>query len=127
MYPHAFHVAAFGLAERILYKKGRRAVRLAGFALYQQHLRRLLDSHAPGLADAAAIAPLLEPGALEARGRALKALEDQLDAITCAVAALIAWRHGVAPGEVFGDSASGYIAVPGMWLNPNFVAPKGSG
>ncbi|MCA9830587.1 MAG: DUF429 domain-containing protein [Dehalococcoidia bacterium] len=126
MYPHAFHVAAFGLDERILYKKGRRATRLAGMARYQALLGALLDDWAPEVAADARVRELLAPDALKAKGKALKAVEDQLDAISCAVAALMAGRDGICRGEVFGDPATGSIAVPGMRRDSRFIAPTAS-
>jgi predicted RNase H-like nuclease len=127
MYPHAFHVAEFGLPERLAYKKGRRAARLRGFAEYQDRLRQLADSLAPGLAASGAIAATLDPAALAVRGRGLKALEDRLDALTCALAALIAWRVGIVADDVFGDAAEGYIAVPGLHRTPFFMARRRTG
>lgn len=122
MYPHAFHVAAFGLDERIVYKKGRRAVRLAGLARYQGLLQGLLERWTPGVTGDPRVAALLDRGATAARGTALKALEDQLDALTCMVSAVIARREGIRRGEVFGDPIAGSIAVPGMHLDSRFMA-----
>ena len=126
MYPHAFHVTVFGLEERILYKKGRRATRVAGMAQYQSLLGGLLDEWAPEVAADARVRGLLAADALEARGKGLKAVEDQLDAISCAVAALIAGRDGISQGEVFGDPETGSIAVPGMRRDSRFIARTAS-
>jgi len=126
MYPHAFHVAAFGLDERIPYKKGRRATRLTGMAQYQVLLGVLLEEWAPGVGADARVRGLLAADALEAKGKALKAVEDQLDAISCAVAALMAGKDGIGRGEVFGDPATGSIAVPGMRRDSRFIAPTAS-
>jgi predicted RNase H-like nuclease len=122
MYPHAFHVAAFGLERRLGYKKGRIAGRKAELAVYQEQLRAMVGRLAPGLADDERVVDVLASSALTATGRALKALEDRLDALTCALAALIAWRDGISAGDVFGDAESGYIAVPGLLRDPRFVA-----
>lgn len=122
MYPHAFHVAAFGLEQRILYKKGRRATRVAGMAAYQAHLSALLAGWAPGVLCEPPVEALLSGGALEARGSALKAVEDQMDAVTCMVAALMAGRDGIGRDEVFGEPATGTIAVPGMRRDSRFIA-----
>jgi predicted RNase H-like nuclease len=126
MYPHAFHVAAFRLDRRLAYKKGRIAMRREAFAVYQEHLRTLAAAEAPELPGEPRIAEVLAAGALEARGTALKALEDRLDALTCALAALIAWRGGMAPGDVFGERETGYIAVPGLSRDARFVARTGA-
>src|SRR6202011_3447427 len=47
-----------------------------------------------------------------AAGPQLKALEDQLDAITCAYVAAHWWYWGLERNDVLGDSQSGYIVVP---------------
>ncbi len=122
MYPHAFHVAVFGLEERILYKKGRRAVRLAGLARYQELLRGMLERWTPEVAMDPGVRALLRSPALEARGAALKAVEDQLDALTCMLSAVVARQEGIRRGEVFGDPIAGSIAVPGMHLDSRFMA-----
>ncbi|MGD9932690.1 MAG: DUF429 domain-containing protein [Dehalococcoidia bacterium] len=122
MYPHAFHVTVFGLEERILYKKGRRATRVAGMGRYQAFLRALLEEWAPRVGADPRIRALLAPVALEARGRALKAVEDQLDAVSCVMAAMMAGRDGISRGEVFGDPETGSIAVPGMRRDSRFIA-----
>ncbi|MCC7364950.1 MAG: DUF429 domain-containing protein [Dehalococcoidia bacterium] len=111
-YPHAVHVAQFGLARILRYKKGRVAERCAGLAQYQVLLRDLAARVAPGLAGDALLEGVLSVDAMVLRGRARKQLEDQLDAVTCALTAYIAWRDGIAPEEVFGDAATGYIVVP---------------
>ncbi|MEZ4480306.1 MAG: DUF429 domain-containing protein [Dehalococcoidia bacterium] len=107
-------------------RRGRRATRLAGMARYQALLGALLDDWAPEVAADARVRELLAPDALKAKGKALKAVEDQLDAISCAVAALMAGRDGICRGEVFGDPATGSIAVPGMRRDSRFIAPTAS-
>jgi predicted RNase H-like nuclease len=121
MYPHAFHVAAFELERRIAYKKGRIASRRVGFGQYQALLATLLEREAPALLDEPAVAAILDPAAVAIGGARLKEVEDMLDALTCAVAALIAWRHGIRKGDVFGDAVNGYIAVPGLHRIPRFM------
>jgi predicted RNase H-like nuclease len=127
MYPHAFHVVAFQLQRRLGYKKGRIAARREAFALYQEALRLLLATQAPDVAADPRVAALLRHEVLAARGRALKAVEDQLDALSCALAALIAWRFGLVRDEVFGDAETGYIAVPGLARDSRFIAPRTPG
>jgi predicted RNase H-like nuclease len=51
-----------------------------------------------------------DPAAL--RGRALKAYEDTLDAITCAYTAYYLWHHGPARTRVYGTIADGHILTP---------------
>lgn len=123
VYPHAAHVCWFELSERIRYKRkpqwGVEGSR-EGMRLLQGHLRAHLAKFAPEL-----LAPLtaaLDPGATLVRGRALKKLEDQLDAITCTLAALRAWRDGLPPADVLGEGLTGYVAVPGLGLDRRFRA-----
>lgn len=111
VYPHAAHVVLFGLAERIKYKKGTLAQKRDGLHELQEHLRVLLRPH-PAILEAASIHSALAPVSNTVGGRALKHVEDQLDALTCAYVAYYAWRHGFAARRVFGDAESGYILVP---------------
>jgi predicted RNase H-like nuclease len=127
MYPHAFHVVAFQLERRLGYKKGRVAARRVAFGQYQAALGALLARLAPAVAVDPRMVSLLSPEATIVGGRALKAVEDQLDAVSCAIAALIAWRHGLVPREVFGDALTGYIAVPELARDARFMARKASG
>lgn len=121
MYPHAFHVTAFELEERVPYKKGPLASRRGALQVYQTHLAALLAREAPSVASDARLDAVLDPVATAARGRPLKHLEDQLDALTCALSALIAWREGLHPADIFGDTLTGYIAVPGLHRDPRFA------
>ncbi len=114
MYPHAAHVVYFTLERRLLYKKGRLSARRTGLAGYQSLLATLLERDLPGVAASLELHALLGEGSLIGGGRALKHVEDQLDALTCAYAAFIAWRDGITPEEVFGSHPDGYIVVPGM-------------
>lgn len=111
-YPHAAHVAHFGLRTILQYKKGPLESRRAGLRAYQQHLRTLLRRLAPTLLADPPIAHLLEPARVQCGGREVKAVEDRLDAITCALMAVAAWREGLAAGDVFGRPESGCIAIP---------------
>ncbi|HEY9734898.1 MAG TPA: hypothetical protein V6D06_01405, partial [Trichocoleus sp.] len=46
------------------------------------------------------------------QGKALKAVEDQLDSLICAYAAAHWWVWGTERNWVLGDRTSGYIVVP---------------
>lgn len=109
VFPHAVTVALLGAPRSLKYKKGPRSDRLIALVEFQ----RLLREHAAvaGLATGALDAWLLADLALH-RGAALKAHEDQLDAIACAFAGYQAWRHGPGSFQVFGDASDGYIVVP---------------
>lgn len=121
-YPHALHVVQFRLTERLPYKrkKGRSVAFVRGvLQTYQRRLRACLDEDLPGLSPH--LLDILDPSAVAARGVALKRLEDRLDAVTCAHAAFVAWRDGVQPREVLGDS-HGYVCVPGLASDARFAA-----
>lgn len=116
VFPHAWHVVAFGLPERIRYKKKRgmrEADCRAGLATLQAHLRAHLARELPALLPDPTVAAALTPPPGTMTGMLRKALEDRLDALACACAAWQAWRDGVAAGDLFGDAADGFILVPG--------------
>ncbi len=111
VFPHPAHVALFDLPRTIKYKRkpGRTPDFIAAeFARYQHLLQGLRDADPPltALDEIAAV----DTAAL--RGRALQALEETLDAITCAYVASYAWRHGPARQRVYGSVAEGHILVP---------------
>jgi len=123
VYPHALHVCWFELAERIRYKRKPQwkvAGSRAGLRELQGYLRDALNAFAPELLEP--LAADLAPEATDAKGRALKQLEDRLDAIACMLAALRAWRDGMRPGDVLGGGLTGYVAVPGLALDCRFGA-----
>jgi predicted RNase H-like nuclease len=110
-YPHPAMVTLFRL-DRVLKYKAKLAIphmqRLAAFRMYQQHLSRLRTG-APALT----LPPsLLAEEHLVKKGKALKAYEDQLDAVFCAYLALYYWWWGAERCRIFGDSAQGYIVSP---------------
>ncbi len=115
VYPHPGLVEVFCLPQRLRYKKGKVAERRAGLAALAALLDRLRDADPPLLGPA-----LPEIEAL--RGRALKALEDRLDARFCAWVASVWARHGTARVHLFGDPAGGHIAVPFGPLVPGGTA-----
>jgi len=107
VYPHPTIIEAFGLSERLVYK----AKKGVSVDRRRQGLRELA-THLHGLEVAAPPlrAPLVRIGD-EVRGRALKAIEDQLDARVCAWVALL-WHDDPRRVRLFGDQATGHIAVP---------------
>ncbi|MBI3247775.1 MAG: DUF429 domain-containing protein [Deltaproteobacteria bacterium] len=111
VYPHPAMVTLFRL-DRILKYKAKptisHAQRVAEFRRYQRLLAGL-RRHDPPLA---LPKPLLSDIHLTHRGRALKAYEDQLDAVFCAYLALYYWRWGAERCRMFGDITRGYIVVP---------------
>lgn len=131
VFPHAAMVSLFNLERILKYKKGRLADRRQGLL----QLRQLLLSHLPGLEPGLDIAELpLVPN----QGAALKALEDQLDALVCAYVAAHWWVWGTQRNWVLGGEiavtpsewslagstqsqflATGYIVVPQLKQGPH--------
>ncbi|MEL7538034.1 MAG: DUF429 domain-containing protein [Pseudomonadota bacterium] len=110
-YPHPSIVELFGLAERLKYKKGRVDAKRLG----QIHLAELLRNglrHLPfDVRFSDRILHHFDPERiLRLRGKALKENEDALDSVVCLlIAALYAVGNR---GNLYGDTACGYIWVP---------------
>lgn len=124
VYPHAMHIVAFQLPERLKYKRKRgRSTGVIRHELrnYQQLLAGTLDAAIPGLVAHPAVQQALDPASAGARGTALKRLEDVLDALTCLFAAYTAWRDGLPLADLLGDWRSGAVAVPGISRDPRFA------
>ena len=112
VYPHPAHVSLFALPRTLKYKarKGRSlADRQGELNRYHRLLLGLRDSDPPLKADGDG---LLAENIHVLRGRALKAHEDRLDAVTCAYVAAYLWHHGPAQTRAYGDVESGHILVP---------------
>lgn len=111
VYPHPAMVVLFSL-DKVLKYKAKPSIshdqRLAEFRTYQQHLRNL-RARVPSLLLPHA---LLDDVQLAKRGRALKAYEDQLDAVFCAYLALYYWWWGTRRCRIFGNVEQGYIIAP---------------
>jgi predicted RNase H-like nuclease len=123
VYPHAFHVTLFALAERLPYKRKRR--RSTAFIRdhlrgYQLFLQDALEQLWPCVAGAPAVTELLAADACLARGTALKDFEDRLDALSCALAAWLAWSWGLTDADVLGHWRDGAVVVPGLRFDPRF-------
>ncbi len=112
-YPHPSIIEIFGLERRLLYKKGRVADKRAGQARLASLIASLRDSPVLGLEIPADFEMFFDVNRIgNLKGRALKTNEDALDSILCLyIAALYATDR---PGQVFGDSRSGYIWVPSI-------------
>ncbi len=113
VFPHPAHIVFFGLGHIIRYKKGRVAARRRGLDEYRGHLTALLEATLPGVLGAPALVPLLAVSLASLRGRELKAVEDTLDALTCALVAYHCWAPGSEGFEMFGCAECGHIVVPG--------------
>ena len=105
VHPHAASVQLFELDQIVKYKKGTLAQRAAGLAT----LRALILDKLPRLNPALERPELPE---IPTTGKALKACEDQLDALLCAYIAAHWWHWGRDRNDVLGDSKRGYIVVP---------------
>lgn len=105
VYPHPALIEVFGLPERLAYKKGPVAGRRDGLCTLDTLLGTLADADPPLRAPPMAITD-------DTRGRALKGVEDALDARFCAWIASAWDRRGPEAFRMFGDAGSGHIAVP---------------
>ena len=114
VYPHTIHVRLFALDERLPYKrkKGRRLVdRRNVLCRYQSYLESVLRGEARGvLRSRELLRTLSHSTTMAAKGISLKRLEDELDAVTCALAAYLFWRRP-SGWEMLGD-LDGYIVTP---------------
>ncbi len=106
VHPHAASVQLFRLDRIVKYKKGPLASRAAQLRAF----RALLLEHLPRLIPSLRIDGLPEIPSVGAR--ALKAIEDQLDALLCAYIAAYWWYWGLDRNDVLGNSRTGYIIVP---------------
>jgi predicted RNase H-like nuclease len=123
VYPHAAHIVWYALSERICYKrKLHRPVERcrAGLRQLQDHLRGDMERLAHELPPICT--KVLDHGETLARGKALKQLEDKLDALTCALAAHRVQRDGVCDCEILGEPSTGYVVVPGLHTDSRFGA-----
>jgi predicted RNase H-like nuclease len=104
VYPHPGMIEVFGLPHRLRYKRIPAAERPGALG----RLRDLLDLLAEE--DPPLRGPRIDVPA-STRGRGAKALEDRLDARFCAWVALV-WALRPSRIRLFGDAATGHIAVP---------------
>jgi len=111
VFPAPTWIELFGLSERIAYKHGRLADRVAALGRLRDLLATLAQADPPLLAPHPSI---LDQRAAEARsGRDWKAVEDILDARLCAYVALLWERRGT--GLVTGRDSpwqAGYVVIP---------------
>ncbi len=122
VYPHAALLALTGDKVRLAYKAGKttiywpdegRDIRGARVRVVWRRIVALLEREIAGVADA------LPPPPTEIRGRALKAYEDQLDAVICAFVAIAALQGKARP---YGDEESA-IWVPTTGLRSQVSGP----
>jgi pyridoxamine 5'-phosphate oxidase len=107
VHPHAAAVELFELTRILKYKKGPLAARAAELGRLRQLLSAKLGVLTPPLA-----ARLLPELLVPLSGAALKAAEDQLDAVLCSYIGAHYWFWGPERNTVFGSNDAGYIVVP---------------
>ncbi|MEM1060150.1 MAG: DUF429 domain-containing protein [Verrucomicrobiota bacterium] len=105
VYPHPAMVRLFGLPRILKYKRGPVTERRAEFARLQRLLRRCRREHFPDLELAPACRRLL-------RQPWTKPVEDQTDALFCALIGLWHWQHRGRLTDILGDLKTGFILVP---------------
>ena len=105
VYPHPAMVRMFGIPRIVKYKKGRVVGRRKEFRRLQGLLRRCLRRNFPKLQMDLETTALL-------RERWSKPVEDQTDALFCALIGLRHWMHQGRKSEVIGDKKTGFILLP---------------
>jgi len=111
VFPHAIAVGLLGAPSAIRYKRGPLGERAHALQTYRQLILAYIAAACPERQHAP-LEPVLYGPAIPPGASGLKEIEDQMDALVCALAAHHAWKHGPAGLDVFGDASSGYIAVP---------------
>jgi predicted RNase H-like nuclease len=107
VYPHPAIVRLCGLSERIPYKRGPVIARRAEFERLQDCLRKCFAEHFPMLEVGAEVAALLTlPWT--------KDVEDQTDALVCALIGYWHWLHRGARSQVLGNRETGFLVVPSV-------------
>ena len=112
IFPHLVQVALLARSRIIKYKKGAKLQRAKGLKELQRTIAEYLPRLIPPLKDSANLRALLRADPRMLKGKQLKALEDQVDALLCAYMTLYFWFWGEEKCQVFGDLASGYIIGP---------------
>ncbi|MBE9108639.1 DUF429 domain-containing protein [Nodosilinea sp. LEGE 07298] len=107
VFPHPVTVHLFGLSKIFKYKKGTLAQRRPELEKLRQHQLDVLPTLEPALNLEDSDLP-----EIPLTGAAMKAVEDQLDSLTCAYAAAHWWTWGMERNWVLGDRDEGYIVVP---------------
>jgi predicted RNase H-like nuclease len=97
VHPHAASVNLFFLPGILKYKKGTLAQRHPELVRYRDLLQELIRAELP---------------AIPQTGAAMKAVEDQLDAVMAAYVGANYWLHGSRRSEVHGSLEEGFIVVP---------------
>jgi len=107
IFPHPVTVYLFNLQRILKYKKGTLAQRRPELEKLRQYQLQILPTLEPSLMLQESDLPAIPP-----TGAAMKAVEDQLDSLTCAYAAAHWWYWGSARNWVLGNVEEGYIVGP---------------
>jgi predicted RNase H-like nuclease len=105
VYPHPATIRLFGIDRIVKYKRGPIASRRLEFARLQAMLRGSLERELPGFAERTEVAALLGQ-------KWSKPVEDQTDALICALIGYLHLRHKGRRSEVLGNDETGHIVVP---------------
>ena len=110
-YPHPAIIELFSLPERLRYKKGSVKHKRGGQIRLAQLIQERASDTGLAVEFTQSLASIFDPEHIAAlRGKALKANEDQLDAIVCLLIA--AHYQASLPTTCYGDRETGYIVVP---------------
>ncbi len=109
VFPHPVTIHLFNLQRILKYKKGPLAQRRPELEKLRQYQIQVLPTLEPPL-------PLTEQDlpTIPQTGSAMKAVEDQLDSLTCAYAAAHWWYWGLDRNWVLGSVEEGYIVGPNL-------------
>jgi predicted RNase H-like nuclease len=111
VFPHPAMVNLFNLDRIIKYKKGRLGDRRQELLRLVAYIQTRLPELEPALQLDSSWYALVNQIA-EARGNAMKQIEDRLDALICAYVGAYWWYWGAEKNQTLGDRQSGYIIVP---------------
>jgi predicted RNase H-like nuclease len=105
VYPHPAMVRMFKLPRIVKYKKGNVANRRSEFKRLQRLMKKCIRDLFPFLTlDKKSIALLKEPWS--------KPIEDQTDALFCALLGLWHWKYQCKKSEIIGNTRTGFILLP---------------
>ena len=105
VYPHPAMVRLFKIPRIVKYKKGTVKQRKVEFNRLQKLLRKCLREYFPYLV-------LDSPTKKLLKSDWTKAIEDQTDALFCAMIGLWHWKHRGKKSEIIGDLETGFILLP---------------
>jgi len=105
VFPHPATIQLFKLSRILKYKRGRLADKVSELNRLRTYILTELPQHEPPLVVTAL-------PTIPTAGKAMKAVEDQLDSLLCAYIGAYWWYWGEKRNWVMGDYQHGYIVVP---------------